>query len=895
MDYIGEHRLPGQAGHFFIVLSLVASLVATFAYFKSTITDDNISSPNKNKIRLRSWQGLLFTILYGLMVYFLKDRIRINLFNTPWIDTIIRTLLIAIIPLLILWVGNYLYHTPSGKIEKENWKKLARYAFITEAISVFAIIGLLIYILSNHLFEYKYAWQHSSRSLEFKYLLAGLWEGQEGSFLLWSVWHCVLGLILIKTSKKWEASVMTVISFAQFCLATMIAGIYIFGWKMGSNPFILLRDSGVLDNAPALHLNFDTAQAFKPDYLSFIKDGNDLNPLLQNYWMVIHPPVLFLGFASTVVPFAFAIAGLWTKQFGDWTKPALPWSLFSAAALGVGIMMGAKWAYESLTFGGYWAWDPVENASLVPWMVLVAGIHTTLIYKHSGHSLRVTHLFFILTFGLILYSTFLTRSGVLGDSSVHAFTDLGMNWQLLAFLVVFVIPSLVFYLLRYKEIPNIKKEESGSSREFWMFIGSLVFFLSAILIIGKTSLPVFNKLFNIKKAPPEDPEFAYNSIQVYVAVIIGLLTAVSQFLKYKKTESKFFWKKILVPTIISIIGASLMLAFGSINYVKKGPGFQAAIWMAAACSLYAIIANASYIWIGLKGKLKLSGGSISHAGFGMVLLGILLSSSKKEVLSNSSNGLIAPVTGMDDPRENLTLIKGVPADMGKYTLTYESDSAHPKKQLWFYSVRFKSKDGKEEFVLKPNAFVNYKGNEGLMANPAAKHYWDHDVFTYITSLPNPDKQGDTSSFKPNKLKAGDSLFYSSGYLVLQNVKQRDSLPDEIFGKDGKLYEAPIRIFSKTGSVYSVTSRLAFLKDGMLALPDTITAEGLILQFQKINADSSIELGVKESNSVTKFVTLKAYKFPFINLLWIGVIITAIGITISMFRRIQLNRTTNSLS
>ena len=281
MGYIGEHLLPGQLGHFFIVLSLVASLIATFSYFRS--------AQSKNEI------------------------------------------------------------------DASYWKKLARFAFITEAISVFAVIGILIYILSSHLFEYKYAWQHSSRSLEFKYLLAGLWEGQEGSFLLWSVWHCVLGLILIKTSKKWEAPVMTVLSFAQFCLATMIAGIYIFGWKMGSNPFILLRDSGVLDNAPALHLNFDVNQVLKPDYLSFIKDGNDLNPLLQNYWMVIHPPVLFMGFASTAVPFAFAISGLWKKQFGEWTKPALPWALFSAAVLGVGIMMGAKWAYESLTFGGYWA------------------------------------------------------------------------------------------------------------------------------------------------------------------------------------------------------------------------------------------------------------------------------------------------------------------------------------------------------------------------------------------------------------------------------------------------------------------------------------------------------------------------------------------------------------
>jgi cytochrome c-type biogenesis protein CcmF len=815
MDYIGEHLLPGQLGHFFIVLSLVASLVASFSYFRSTRSA---------------------------------------------VDT-----------------------------DAAYWKKLARIAFVIESVSVLAIFSILFYIIYNHLFEYHYAWKHSSRSLEFKYMLACFWEGQEGSFLLWSFWHCVLGLILIRTSRKWEAPVMTVISFAQFCLATMIAGIYILGWKMGSNPFVLLRDSGVLDGAPALHLDMDVNQALRPDYMASIKDGNDLNPLLQNYWMVIHPPVLFMGFAPTIVPFAFVIAGLWKKQFGEWTKPALPWALFSAAVLGVGIMMGAMWAYESLTFGGYWAWDPVENASLVPWLILIAAIHTLLIYKHSGHSLRVTHLFFILTFGFILYSTFLTRSGILGESSVHAFTDLGMNWQLLAFLLVFVVPAISWYIKSYKNIPTIKKEESGSSREFWMFIGSLVFFLSAIVIIGKTSLPVFNKLFGTKIAPPEDAEFAYNSIQVYVAVIIALLTAITQYLKYKDTPAKYFWKKIGLPTVLAVIAATLVLAFGNINYTKKGPGFLGAIWLAVACSIYAIIANIGYIWLGLKGKLKLSGGSISHVGFGMVLLGILLSSSKKEVLSNNLNGIPAPLGANEDPRENLTLVKGLTSDMGNYSLTYEGDSAHPKKALWFYKIRFKSKDGKEEFVLHPNAFVNYKGNEGLMANPSSRHYWDHDVFTYITSLPNPEKQEDTASFHTNPLRPGDSLFYSNGFIVLGDVKARDSLPVELFGASGSLHEASLKIFSKTGSIYSVTSKLAVAKGEVLALPDTIIAESLVLQLQKVNPDKSIELGVKESNAVMKYVTLKAYKFPYIRLLWFGVLITAAGIIISMVRRISANK------
>jgi hypothetical protein len=170
-------------------------------------------------------------------------------------------------------------------------------------------------------------------------------------------------------------------------------------------------------------------------------------------------------------------------------------------------MMGGRWAYESLNFGGYWAWDPVENASMVPWLTLIGGIHTLLIYKHTGHSLRATHFLFLITFNLVLYSTFLTRSGVLGDTSVHAFTDLGMNFQLLAFLFVFLIPSFVFYAIRYKSIPHIVKEEQTSSREFWMFIGSLIFFLTALFITIATSLPVINKIFGSNFTMGDDAVF----------------------------------------------------------------------------------------------------------------------------------------------------------------------------------------------------------------------------------------------------------------------------------------------------------------------------------------------------------------------------------------------------
>lgn len=771
-----------------------------------------------------------------------------------------------------------------------DWRKLGRISFFIQAVSIVAIFSLLFFIIQNHLFEYHYAWKHSSRSLEFKYLLACFWEGQEGSFLLWSLCQSILGLLLIRKAGKWESPVMTTVSFAQFALSTMVMGLYIAGWKMGSNPFILLRDSGVMDNAPALHLNFDITQPIRPDYLSSIKDGNDLNPLLQNYWMVIHPPVLFMGFASTLIPFAYAIAGLWTKQYGDWTKPALPWSLFSTAVLGVGIMMGGMWAYESLSFGGYWAWDPVENASLVPWMTGVAGLHTLLIYRATGHSLRATYLFFILTFLFILYSTFLTRSGILGETSVHAFTDLGMNWQLLAFLLVFTLPSLFFFFRSLKKIPTIQKEEEISSREFWMFIGSLVFFLSALVISGQTSLPVFNKIFGTTLAPPEDVEFSYNSIQLYVALIIAVLTAISHYLKYKSTTRSFFWKKMLIPAVLSVVAGAAFMIWGEVNYEKKGPVFQYSITLTILFSFYTVIANASYIWLGAKGKIREAGGSIAHVGFGLVLTGILLSSANKEIISNNINGIPAPLGEGENPRENLTLVQGLPVTMGNYTLTYLKDSAHPKKQLWYYKIQFKNQKEKEEFVLTPNAFVNYKGNQGLMANPDARHYWDHDVFTYITSIPDPENQKDTAVFKTYLQTQGDTLFYSNGFMTIDSIQSRSDLPKELFGEKGKLYEVPIRVQSKTGTSYSVVSRAAFVKGQWISLSDTLVSEGLILQLQEADEKGSVRLGIKESDALLKYVTLKAYRYPFIKILWYGVWLTAIGLLLSMVNRIRKNRT-----
>jgi cytochrome c-type biogenesis protein CcmF len=393
----------------------------------------------------------------------------------------------------------------------------------------------------------------------------------------------------------------------------------------------------------------------------------------------------------------------------------------------------------------------------------------------------------------------------------------------------------------------------------------------------------------------EDVAFSYNRVIIFVAIIIGLLTATAQYLKYKKTDLKFFRKKIVWPTIISLAISSLVLAFGDINYGEHGAGFLGAIWIAMVCSIYAVVANAGYIWLGMKGKLKLSGGSIAHLGFGLLLAGILISSSKKEILSWNTSGIFVPLgeSSKEKPGENLTLVKGLPTTMGNYNVTYESDSVHPQKPLWYYKIHFKSKTGNEQFTLTPNAFVNYKGNQGLMANPDAKHYWNLDVFTYITSLPDPEKNKDTSSFKPETLQKGDTSFYSNGFYVLEDLTVKDNIPTGGLAPTDKVFMATIKVHSKNRTSYTSKPFLIDKAGNFFPVRDSVTSENLTFQLNKVNG-SSAEIGVKESKAVLQYITLKAYKFPFINLVWAGVIIMVTGIVVSIVRRVQLNKSSREI-
>ncbi len=779
--------------------------------------------------------------------------------------------------------------------EKISWLRFARINFIIQTLAVFSVFASIFIICSNHYLEYLYAYKHTSKELEFKYLFASIWEDQSGSFLLWSIWNSLLGLFFIllnrsKQSEGWESPVMSVVSLVQVLLAMMVMGVYIAGIKIGNSPFVLTRNE---INGPIFGM---------PNYLSMIRDGIGLNVLLRNYWMVIHPPVLFLGFASTVIPFAFAYAGIQTKKFGEWIKPAIPYTLFSAAVLGVGIMMGGKWAYESLSFGGYWAWDPVENASLVPWLILVSGLHTMVIYKATEHSLRASYLFSFLAFIFVLYSTFLTRTGILGDTSVHAFTEAGkaMNFLILGFVLIFTLPSLGLLIFNYKKIPNNNKEESTDSREFWMFIGSLVVFLAALFIISKTSIPVVNSIFGTKFAPAEDIEFSYNKVIILVVIVIGILTAITQFFKYKNTPANFLLKRIALPTLLAAILTALLAIFYPITYYKQGAGFLGAVYLTMFTAIYAIVANAEYIRTGLKGQLKNAGASFTHIGFAIMIAGILISSGNKKVISEEKfktfvlPASIDPLTKQqDNASENINLIRQVPNTMGPYTVTYLGDSTGNETGRKYYHLLFERKDSAtrkitESFILSPDVYIMKGGN--MSSNPDTKNYLTHDVFTYVSYVLDPEKNVDTAHFNVTELAEGDTLFYSKGFMVLDTVIKNPRSNKFGITPDRPSAMANLTITAKNGSKYNATPMVLVDSTSIKQVDDTVYAQNLYVKFSGVSADKTkIRIGVKESDKLIDFVTLKSYIFPYINLVWIGLIIMALGFIMSMLNRMNISR------
>ncbi|MCS6967548.1 MAG: cytochrome c biogenesis protein CcsA [Cytophagales bacterium] len=814
----------------------------------------------------------------------------------------------------LLAAYGYIQSQHRTAVERQSWMVFARRAFYLHSAAVLSVIISLFYIIYNHYYEYHYAWDHSSNNLPVHFMISCFWEGQEGSFLLWIFWHVLIGLVLMHTAKTWEADVMTVFALVQAFLVSMILGVVLVGeWKIGSSPFMLLREAR--PNDPIFQIN--------PNFVP--SDGSGLNPLLQNYWMVIHPPTLFLGFAGTLVPFAYAIAALRTGRYKEWIALSLPWMHATALVLGLGIMMGAYWAYETLNFGGYWNWDPVENAVYVPWLLLVASTHVMIVVQRSNTALKTAFVLVIATFLSILYATFLTRSGILGNASVHSFTDLGLSGQLMVYLLAFLAIS-VFYLARaWKKIPTSQEEISIYSREFWIFVGATTLCLAGFQVIVPTSIPVYNKLlelFGIQSnlAPPADQVAFYTKFQLWFGVAIALLSGTGQFFFWKTINSKTVGQAFTLPLTITMLLAAVVMVGAKINNWKH------VILLTAG--IYSIVANGFILSKLIKARTwRLSAGAVAHIGVAMMLLGILASAGYSKVISLNTTGLLYNRQFSEEMNKNhLLLFLHQPQRMKDYILTYKGtrltsrdfpgyidrnalqptgtpwlmvakedltykgktyftkgDTINVYHQNTYYEIEYKKANGRT-FTLYPRIQFNEQmGSGGLVPSPDISRWIDRDLYTHITNIPDPEQERKWS--KPEKfvLSVGDTFIVNDYVAIFDDVRRGQPIDDE----DINVF-ARIRILDRN-QYYE--AKPAYLIKGQMVrkIPYVNMDIGVKLLIDEIRPQENAFV-IQASTTQKDWIILKAIEMPLINLLWTGTLLVAIGFGIAAYRRYKdINR------
>ena len=757
----------------------------------------------------------------------------------------------------------------------DSWRKIARQSFAVHSVSILGIFIILMTLIVRHRFEYYFVWEHSNKVMPMRYILSCMWEGQEGSFLLWMFWNTVLSWVIIYKARDWETGVMINISLVQGFLGSMLLGVVIWNTKIGSNPFTLLREAPEFANLPFITM---------PDYLSKMVDGRGLNPLLQNYWMTIHPPTLFLGFASTVIPFAFAMAGLMRKKFTEWVEVALPYTFFSVMILGTGILMGAAWAYEALSFGGFWAWDPVENASLVPWMTLVGAAHVMMIYRSRKHSLLSAYLLSVVTFILVLYSTFLTRSGILGDTSVHAFTDLGMSGQLVLYILFFLVLAAWLLIANRKSVVISHEDEKLSSREFWMFIGSLVLLIGCIQITITTSIPVFNKLFGLKMAPPVDAIDHYNRWQVPVAIIVCLLAGIGQFFKYKQSDATVVRKKLMLPALL----AALVTGISAFALKSYPPQYYALFF----ASVFAFVANIDYMITILKGNISVSGASIAHAGIGLILLGALISNSRKEIISQNMKMVDL---GKEFPnRENILIEQQTDTlPMGEYWVVYkgkEQEGVNIHYTIEYFHLNAETGLKAKLFELKP--VIQMNDRMGNVAEPATKHFLTKDVYTHLTYYPPENKNEDPASEwqepKTQTVSVGDTFMTGNSMVIVEALNKNINKAELQLNDSDIAVGARLRVEDINKNTYDAEPLFIIHEMQVYTKEVQLDTLGLKFSFGKIDPSTGkLEIAFAEKKSNKKeFIIMKAIIFPGINILWMGCFLMIIGTWLAIRQRIK---------
>jgi len=735
----------------------------------------------------------------------------------------------------------YYQHHRKGELQM---LKLGRAFYHATVVLVMVISSVLLYLILTHQFQYTYVWNYSSRELSLPLLISTFYAGQEGSFMLWELYTALIGVFLMAYSsrKGYESQVMTVFGLINLMLLLML---------LVKNPFMYVWESW-----PG-----QVEAGFVPP------NGRGLNPLLQNYWMVIHPQILFTGFAAMGVPYAYAVAAMMKRDYRNWIRPATPWIVFGSLQLGTGIMLGGFWAYETLGWGGYWGWDPVENSSLVPWLISIGAIHTILSQRKSGAFVKTNLALAMLCFIFVLYSTFLTRSGVLGDTSVHSFVDPGMwaYWLLVGMMTFFVALGFGLLLKRMREMPKVPVEHSYMSREFALFLGSAAVVFAALFTIVGTSAPIITQILQGKVTAVDISYYVQTTLPLGIAV--GLLSGIGQLLWWNRSKKGEFFRSLAVPALLALTFTLAMIYFG-LNDVLVG------LFVFGAA--FALFANIQAGWTIVKGNPKYAGGSIAHIGLAVMFLGFV--SSEKY-----------------DSKQTLSLVQGVPMDALGYTLTYTGHKPIDHEKFAF-EVKVEKK-GEERQVIAPIMYFSSYTN-GLMRNPDIANFITHDFYLAPVALEQKEGAGNGKGEKA-RLRKGetkkmgelDISFVDFDFPLIERasmlasrelrvgarlrVKENGLAPVEV---------VPVRMTvdgEEKDSPGEYKNRYFFMIEDMKA--DRESPTNSYVTISMIDVENPGDAPDTAGGDV--FIVEASIK-PFINLVWSGVLILLLGFIITIVRRAQ---------
>ena len=700
-----------------------------------------------------------------------------------------------------------------------------RVFLLLSALSIAAASAVLLFLLLNHDYSNGYVFSYSDRSLPWHFLVSSFYAGQEGSFLFWALCSAFLGVLLSQSTRKRgnEAWVMVVFMVIQTSMILLV---------LAKSPFVSLWEM------------FPQVQVGQVPL-----DGRGLNPLLQNFWMVVHPPILFLGFAGMAVPFSLAMGGMWKGDFTVLARQGFPWILFASLVLGLGIMLGAYWAYGVLGWGGYWGWDPVENSSLVPWLTSIGLLHTMLAQRRTGKYARTNVALASVTFFLVMYSTFLTRSGILGNASVHSFSDPGaaVYWLLLAVLGVIAGSSLMMLAVRWRAM-GVGSRESDTmifTRESALGAGAIVLGLSAAVVLFGTSLPIFS-------TTRVEPSF-YDATNLPIAIAIVSLIGFSLYTQWETQD----FREILGKNARGATGA---IAAGVLAYLSGVRDIPLLILTIA--SFFAIIVNVEIAVRVAKGNWRSMGGKLGHAGIALFFLGVI-------------------ATGRYSTTERLALTLNVPQQALGKTFTFTSVAPREDGKTTFV---VKAGDGVSTSTLQPVMFS--AGDQGVMKNPDIVSSLTHDLYLSPLAYDEPSNAGmEYRIAKGEEVAAGEARvkfvqFQIEGeheammqsmnrtmrigaLLEIRKGMAMESLTATAIVRPGKAQEFP----PVQSSLLNSTVRLGGMSIGDGASPSIML---------------SVEPGGRVGSSGVLIV--EASMKPFILLLWCGTVIMFLGFSLALAQR-----------